>query len=435
MADCLCLGLSIDKVFTILKSIYFIVKILWIKTSPLHPLTRGGDLRTFHLLRHLHQNHDVTFVGMTADPGQIEGAQRSDEYCSRSLWAHEPKASLKLARWKFRLGALANLFSRLPYAVARFRSASLRRLLVETLKRESFDIIVSDFLFPAASMPWEMKDGTQTPWVLFQHNVESMIWRRRAEGLTGVIGMYWKRQRDRMWRFESQISSRFDGVLAVSDEDSRIFREEMRLSNVIGVVPTGVDLDYFQALPKASFPTPTVLFMGSMDWYANVDAVLYFVSDIWPKVREELPEARFLIVGRQPPSEILALHSMDMGIEVTGTVPDVRPYMRKAHLMVVPLRIGGGTRLKIYEAMAAELPVVSTRVGAEGLPVVHGKHLLIADDSASIANEVVRVLLSPDLAGSLSQNAFQEVVQFMSWKAAASIFESSCQGLLKEATL
>lgn len=429
------MGLSIDEVSTILKSPYFILKILWIKTSPLHPLTRGGDLRTFHLLRHLHQNHDVTFVGMTADPGQVEGAQRSDEYCSRSRWAHEPKASLKLARWKFLLGALANLFSRLPYAVARFRSASLRRLLVETLKRESFDIIVSDFLFPAASMPWEMKEGTQTPWVLFQHNVESMIWRRRAEGLTGVKGRYWKRQRDRMWRFESQLSARFDGVLAVSDEDSRIFRQEMKLSNVIGVVPTGVDLDYFQALPKAPFPTPTVLFMGSMDWYANVDAVLYFVSDIWPKVRERLPEATFLIVGRQPPSEILALHSTDMGVEVTGTVPDVRPYMRKAHVMVVPLRIGGGTRLKIYEAMAAELPVVSTTVGAEGLPVVHGKHLLIADDSASIANEVIRVLLSPDLAGSLSQNAFQEVVQFMSWKAAASVFESSCQGLLKEATL
>jgi glycosyltransferase involved in cell wall biosynthesis len=307
--------------------------------------------------------------------------------------------------------------------------------VAKLISLQQHDVIVSDFLFPAASLPWELKVGTQAPWVLFQHNVESMIWRRRAEGLTGVKGMYWKRQRDRMWRFESQLSARFDGVLAVSDEDSRIFREEMRLSNVIGVVPTGVDLDYFQALPKAPFLTPTVLFMGSMDWYANVDAVLYFVSDIWPKVRERLPEAKFLIVGRQPPSEILALHSTDMGVEVTGTVPDVRPYMRKAHVMVVPLRIGGGTRLKIYEAMAAELPVVSTTVGAEGLPVVHGKHLLIADDSASIANEVIRVLLSPELAGSLSQNAFQEVVQFMSWKAAASVFESSCQGLLKEATL
>jgi polysaccharide biosynthesis protein PslH len=408
------------------------MRLLWIKTSPLHPLTRGGDLRTFHVLRHLHQRHKVTFVGMTADAGQIDGALRSGEYSSHSSWIYEPKASLQLAKWRFLAGALANLPSSLPYAVERFRSAKLCRQVAKLISLQQHDLIVSDFLFPAASLPWELKVRTQAPWVLFQHNVESMIWCRRAEGMTGIKGLYWKAQRDRMLRFERRVSARFDAVLAVSEEDARTFSEELGLTNVCGVVPTGVDLDYFQALPKTQSPAPTVVFMGSMDWYANVDGVKWFAEAVWPQILRIVPEARFVVVGRKPPPEIEALAATGMRIEVTGTVSDVRPFLRSADVIVVPLRIGGGTRLKIYEAMAAEVPVVSTRIGAEGLGVVHGRHLLLADTAEDTAAEVVRVLRTPALGTELAWHALEEVARPCSWAAAARIFEDACQGLIHQ---
>ncbi|MCF7785106.1 MAG: glycosyltransferase family 4 protein [Prosthecobacter sp.] len=411
------------------------MRILWIKTSPLHPLTRGGDLRTFHLLRHLHQRHEVTFVGMTADAGQVAGAQQAGEFSTQAVWAHEPRTSLQLAKWKFLAGALFNLTSSLPYAVARFRSNQLRRLLTAKLKEERFDVVVADFLFPAASLPWELKAASKCPWVLFQHNVESMIWRRRAEGKTGAAALYYQGQRDRMLRFERQASRRFDGVLAVSEEDARIFKEEMQLSNVLGVVPTGVDLDYFQSVPRSASAVPTVVFMGSMDWYANVDGVKWFVEAVWPLVQRQMPQARFVVVGRKPPPEILALATSGRNIEVTGTVPDVRPFLRGADVIVVPLRIGGGTRLKIYEAMAAEVPVVSTRIGAEGLSVEDGLHVLLADSAEDTAAQVLKVLRTPVLAAELARHALEEVARPCSWAAAAQIFEAACVGLRQQGSV
>lgn len=406
------------------------MKILWIKTSPLHPLTRGGDLRTFHLLRELHQRHEVTFFGMVADDQQQIGTEKCVEYSSSAYWVKEPKASLKLGRLLFWFGALINLGSKLPYAVARFKSEKLCSESRALLQRENFDFVICDFLFPAASLPWDLKQKSKCPWLLFQHNVETMIWERRVHGRSMFTAWYWRIQRERMFKFEQEFSSRFDGVLTVSDDDSYQFREKFRLNNVLGCVPTGVDLDYFKALPKQPSQIPTVVFMGSMDWYANVDAVLWFAELIWPQILKCVPNARFQIVGRQPPAAIKALGSEIRQIEVTGTVPDVRPYLRSAHVMAVPLRIGGGTRLKIFEAMAAEIPVVSTTIGAEGLAVTHGRHALIADEADDFASAIVKVLLSSDLGTQISQCAMEEVAIPNSWKAASAVMEQHLRNLI-----
>ena len=173
------------------------MRILWVKTSPLHPLTRGGDLRTFQLLRELHQRHEITFTGMTGDAGQREGATQADAYSTRSFWTHEPKCSLKAGRLRFAAGAVANLFSNVPYAAQRFTSKRWRDQISRILDERPFDVILCDFLFPAASLPWDKKKPAQA-WVLFQHNVECMIWKRRAAERTGVPGLYFKSQWQRM---------------------------------------------------------------------------------------------------------------------------------------------------------------------------------------------------------------------------------------------
>ena len=408
------------------------MRVLWIKTSPLHPLTRGGDLRTFNILKHLHQRHEVTFVGMIADKEQELGSRESDQYSSQAVWVRESKTSLKLSRLRFMAGAAVNILSSLPYAVSRFRSSTLHESLAKLLKTKKFDVLICDFLFPAASLPWELKAGCGFPWVLFQHNVESMIWARRCSEMRGVSGIYFRSQWRRMLKFETTASLRFDAVLVVSEEDERIFQEQLLLPNLVGSVPTGVDLEFFQTTPRMLTIRPTVMFMGSMDWYANVDAVTWFVGSIWHLVRSRVPESRFVIVGRQPPPAIRDLSSESEGIEVTGTVPDVRPFLRSAHAMVVPLRIGGGTRLKIFEAMAAEVPVVSTTIGAEGLPVVHGKHILIGDDAESIADAVVNLLCQPKLGLQLSQVALAEIATPNSWDAAAQTMERLLAPILNQ---
>jgi polysaccharide biosynthesis protein PslH len=367
--------------------------------------------------------HEVTFVGIVADQTQIQGSKCSDLYSSYAVWVDEPKASLNPSRLSFIVGAFINLASDFPYAVERFRSDSLRRKITELLKSKDFDVLICDFLFPAASLPWEFKDGAPTPWVIFQHNVESMIWKRRADKRCGLPGFYLRSQWKRMLNFENNICQKFDAVLSVSEDDASIMRQTMGLPNVLGSIPTGVDIEYFQAIPKSLALQPTVIFMGSMDWYANAEGVEWFVEKVWPLIRDHVSEARFLIVGRQPTPSISALASQTSGIEVTGTVPDVRPHLRSAHVMVVPLRIGGGTRLKIFEAMAAEVPVVSTTIGAEGLEVVHGRHALIADDAKSFADAVVSLLCRVDLRTNIINSALTEVAEPNSWDAAAKTME------------
>ncbi|MFZ4764480.1 MAG: glycosyltransferase [Roseimicrobium sp.] len=379
------------------------------------------------MLKQLHARHEVVFAGLVSGEEQQKGTEQAGEYCSKAYWVdHSTPSHQSLA---FAAGALANLLpGSKPYAVARFASHKLHDLIASVLEAEAFDLVVCDFLFPAASLPWHLHKPGQSPhWVLFQHNVESLIWERRAASKRGLASLYLKAQASRMRSFEGTQCRKFDGILTVSADDSATLTAKFDLPQVLGVVPTGVDAAYFQALPREIPLRPTIVFVGSMDWYANVDAVTFFANEVWPRVRQELPNAVFQIVGRTPPPDVIALQSEAMGIEVSGTVPDVRPFMRRSHAMVVPLRIGGGTRLKIYEAMAAELPVVSTRIGAEGLPVADGEHLLLADDAEQMATAVLRLCRDVTYGQHLAQQAYSEVIAKHTWEAAAAEFERLCR--------
>jgi glycosyltransferase involved in cell wall biosynthesis len=163
-----------------------------------------------------------------------------------------------------------------------------------------------------------------------------------------------------------------------------------------------------------------------MDWLPNEEGVRWFCQAVWPSVRSAIPHARFRIVGRSPSAAILALASEANGVEVTGSVPDVRPHLEAATAMVVPLRIGGGTRLKIFEAMGMECPVISTTIGAEGLPVTHGVHLVIADGASDNAQACRDLVSNPDRASSIAQNAADFVRTYHSWTGVARAFSDAC---------
>ena len=365
------------------------MKILWVKPGKLLPLDSGGKLRTFNILRQLSATHDLTYLS-------YYGGRRDVEY-EREVVRHLPGAvavhtaapdSTALER---RLDYARRIFWRAPYAVSKFTDPRVQTTLAEWLSARRFDVAVCDFLSSALNFPRELA----VPTVLFQHNVECVLWQRKAQLETNwTERMVARLEYAKMRRFEPEQVRRFHHVIAVSERD-RETMASMVDPDRISVVPTGVDLAQFRYEPDRRPSGATVLFTGSMDWEPNIDGVEYFCARIWPLVLERVPSARFQIVGRDPHPRVRRLASSS--VEVTGTVPAVTDYLRAAAVFVVPLRIGGGTRIKIYEGMAMGTATVSTRVGAEGLDVTHGRDILLADEPEAFAEAIVTLLQNEDL--------------------------------------
>jgi len=275
--------------------------------------------------------------------------------------------------------------------VTKFTARSVRHLLSEWLSERRFGVAVCDFLSASLNFP----NSVMTPTVLFQHNVESALWRRQADWEPNLLKrLAFKLEAFKMARYERATLARFRHVIAVSEVD-RDTMKTLAPQSQFSVVPTGVDVQQYRSF-RAHWPKGhLVMFTGSMDWEANIDAVDFFCRDVWPRIRARVPDAHFRIVGRDPHPRVQSLASDS--VEVTGTVPSVLEHLSEASVVVVPLRIGGGTRLKIYQAMAMGKAVVSTTIGAEGLDVSHGRDVLLADEATSFADAVVTLLLDEDL--------------------------------------
>ncbi len=394
------------------------MKILWIKTDFLHPTNRGGQIRTLEMLRVLHRRHEVHYLAL--DDGKFpEGAGRAGEYSSAAYAvAHVPPAKTSP---KFAAQLVKGLAAELPLAISRWGSERMRAKLAELNRTHRFDAKVCDFLFPAVNL--EGLDDV----ILFQHNVEATIWRRHAEhGQTALHRWYFSGQYERMRRFEERVCREARRVVAVSEADAKEIAEAYGVKGVEWV-PTGVDVDYFAGSQERAQETDLV-FIGSMDWMPNIDAALWFAEEILPRIRARRPETSVAFVGRQPTAEVEALAKATRGFRVTGTVPDVRPWLNAGRISIVPLRIGGGTRLKIYESMAAARAVVSTSVGAEGLDYEDGENLVVADGPERFAEACLRLLDNEAERERLGANARRFVRGKYSWESVTSRFEGYLAG-------
>jgi glycosyltransferase involved in cell wall biosynthesis len=292
----------------------------------------------------------------------------------------------------------------------------MAHLIEETVARERFDSIVCDFITPAINFPSIASS------VVFQHNVETMIWRRHAVNSRNLLEKaYLNLQARRMFDYERSVCRGARHVIAVSREDARLMQEIFDLKNVSSI-PTGVDVERFT--PARESPRGDLVFVGSMDWLPNIDGMRFFCEEILPLIRRKRPACRLTIVGREPSREIRALAERDLLIDVTGTVADVRPYLWKSAVSIVPLRIGGGTRMKIYEAMAARIPVVSTTVGAEGLDIHPPDDILIADSAADFAAQCLELLENASARARQADLAWKLVAENFGWDSIARQFES-----------
>jgi len=394
--------------------------LLFISPRFLFPTDEGGKIRTSNILRQMKGGAFHIVLASPAPPGAEAHRAELDAVCDDFQgW---PATSASMSR---RLRAL--LDSR-PVSVATDDTPHGREA-VSKLLAATPDLVLVDFPHAAVLIP----DRFRIPSVMFTHNVEAEIYERHARLARFPMRLLWPGQARKMQRFEGDTLRRFDRVIAVSKRDAKALQSRFALPHV-DPIDTGVDLEFFQPMPPPPPSAPgagTIVFTGVMDSPANIEGVRTFMTEIWPILIRTRPEGRAVIVGRNPPAALKA--AAPPGITFTGTVDDIRPHVANAHLVVIPLEVGSGTRIKAFEAMAMGRPVVSTTIGVEGLDVVDKEHLLIADTPADFAAAIDRLLSDPALCATLAANARALVERRFSWAHVARQFEAICLDALHPA--
>jgi len=366
------------------------------------PADFGGALRAFNLLKQVALHHKVTALcyGTPEDKRRLHEALPLQEVHTLPFgWKHRHR----------RLGQLFSCFSRHSFFQQSVTGPRYERALHALLADGRFDIVHTEF-----SHLGPFKLHTHALKVLDAHNVEWDNFRRMyAASAWGLRKLHYWAEYKKLRADELRTCRAHDGIVATSTRDLALFAKH--LPGLRGaVVPNGVDLEYFRPSQQVQPQPFHFVFTGHMAYVPNHDGVLWFLDNIWPRILQKHPQARASIVGKNPPPFLLARQSQSL--RVTGTVEDVRPYMEEASVYVVPLRMGGGTRLKIAEAMAMKKPLVTTRIGCEGIALTHEKTALIEDSPEGFANACLRLAGDEALQQRLAEEAFHMASTF-SWQA------------------
>ena len=390
----------------------------------LFPMDTGGKIRTVQLLRHLRSAFDITLVSNFDPAKDTPHVPEMQELCGE--FHGVPRTDVRKYSAAFYLRVLARAVSRYPVTVIGDFSDELSAKIRDLLQRRRYDLLVCDFLQPSLNLA----GGQRIPTLLFQHNVESVIVRRHWETATNpALKLFWSGQWRKMLRFEREACRRFDGVVTVSELDKLTLEKDFGARNVFAI-PTGVDTDFFE--PGTEPPEDnTLIFTGAMDWLPNEDAIIFFAEEILHRLQAIIPSVSLTVVGRNPSRRLLERTRRYREVSIVGRVEDIRPYVHRHAVYIIPLRIGGGTRIKAYEAMAMAKPIVSTRIGVEGLPVRDADHLVLADHPDDFAAAVARLLKDHAARIALGARARAFVKTHASWHHAGAVFASACRAVAR----
>jgi polysaccharide biosynthesis protein PslH len=392
---------------------------LFVAPRYLLPADSGGKIRTGHVLRGLKGGaFELTMLSPAPEGAAARDAAELAKLCDR--YANWPEAHRDRL---FSILRARHLLSRLPIPVATDISAAGRALIKSELARKP-DLVVVDFPHTIVLLPGTIQAAS----VLFTHNVETEIFARH-QGLAKNIFLraIWRNQLEKMRRFEGEALRRCDAVIAVSERDKILFGTDYGVT--ASVIPTGVDLETFAfRAPSRDNPVkPNIVFTASMDSYANIDGMRWFMDAVWPLIAAARTDASVTVVGRKPDQKLVRdAQERKLPWTFTGFVDDVRPFLYDATVYIIPLRVGGGTRIKAYEAMAAGRPVVSTAIGVEGLPLEPERHYLLADGPAAFAQSVLRLLQDGELRQRVAAEAHAVVERNFSARNVARVFEEIC---------
>lgn len=391
------------------------LRILIVCPEPPAPPTWGFALRVYHLGRELGRHHDVTLLTYdTQDP-----TRDWDELASR-FSVH----GVKGRRGSRRAMQARSLVSRRSFHLRRFQTAEMQRAILDVGARGAFDIIQVE---SSQMFGFEFPDRAAV--VIDEHNIEHDLVRRVAQlERSKARRAYLQLECRKVHREEVAAWRRADGCVLTSDNDEQKLHDEVPSART-RVVPNGVDLEYFSPAESA-VDTDSIVFVGAINYRPNSDAVVYLAERILPLVRRSRPRATLTVVGPGAPAEVRRLAG-NGAVRIVGRVPDVRPYMAAASVLTAPLRMGGGTRLKVLEGLAMAKAVVSTRVGCEGLDVRPDLDLLVADDEETFAGCVVRLMDDPHLRQQLGRAGRRRVEERYSWAAVTGELEDFYRHLVQ----
>ncbi|AWM39263.1 glycosyltransferase family 4 protein [Gemmata obscuriglobus] len=380
------------------------------------PLTSGKRIRTFNLLARLAPRHNVTVL-CHRNPDRDEALAAEEAFRDAGIeTVVVDRAVPSKSGPGFYARLAGNLLSPLPYSVSTHTSPALAEAARAFDAERDVDVWHCEWTPYAQVLRAALGPKMESArWTVMAHNVESLIWRRYAETAENPMKRWYIRQQLRKFeRFERWAYAAATTAVAVSREDAALMRAEFG-GRRVRVVENGVDVAYFRPQRDVERTPAQMLFMGSLDWRPNQDAAAQLLTHILPAVRAEVPHATAVLVGRRPPEWLRALAADTPGAELHADVPDVRPFLARCEFLTVPLRIGGGSRLKILEALAAGTPVVSTRVGAEGLELEPNRDLLVAETPEGMVNATLAAIRAGDQLQDTAESGRQRVLARYSW--------------------
>lgn len=387
------------------------MKIFWLGHNLAYP-PKGGPLqRNYNLLREAAREHEVHALVFDQPASRPQGVTTQDcvealaKFCASVDWVPLPTDSFGGRYWR----AINGLVTGEPYEFRWLRSKQMVEKLQRLIERVHFDVVHADTLGLSPYVRYIPHAGT----VLNHHDIESELVRRRALHERNVLWRaFWSQEAAHLLAAEKRWCPTFDVNVVVSNDEGQVVKDSCG-DSAICVVPNGVDVQYFTPRPDPG--GARLLFCGRLDQLANRGAITYFFKSIWPELSSRVKHLEIDVVGKNPPTWLLELSQRDQRVHVPGFVDDVRPYFQKATVFVCPITDGGGTRLKILDALAMGMPIVSTTFAASGLTLRDGEHVLLADTPEAYIKQVINVLSSMELRRKLAQRGWDIVQQTYSW--------------------
>lgn len=372
-----------------------------------YPPNKGDKIRSFHLLKHLASQYRVhlgTFVDDVDDWHHVDAVKA---LCASTCF-------VKLNPTRARILSLRGFLSGNPLTLTYYRSSELRRWVRNTMAAHSIQRVVA---FSSAMAQFaDQFSGVRR--VMDFVDVDSDKWAQYAVSKRWPMSWVYRRESETLLSYERSVAERWDASVLVSNDEADLFRRLVpRAAARVSGISNGVDSEYFSPQHDYLNPypaaTPVLVFTGAMDYWANVDAVVWFAQNVFPQVRAHIKEARFYIVGSRPATEVQALGQLD-GVTVTGSVPDVRPYVHHAVAAVAPLRIARGIQNKVLEALSMARPVIATTAAAEGLKSRPKDAMWVADDAQDYAQQCIAILRG-EIAPQAGASGRQCVIEHYSW--------------------
>jgi glycosyltransferase involved in cell wall biosynthesis len=399
------------------------MRVLFLSQVLPYPLDAGPKMRSYFVLRHLVQQHQVTLLTFVRPADRPEDIAHLAEFCHAVYTV--PMFRNRLRDVKF---LVQSLFARQPFLIIRDQVPAMTDRIQQLVREESFDVIHADQLWMAQYALAARTVSARPKLILDQHNAVHLIPQRLADGEANLVKQrFLAREADVLAVYEPEVCRRFDHVVWVTEEDRQAVAA-LSTATANGQAPSTV-------IPICADPAQTrpvgreanqrrITFLGGLHWPPNAQGVLWFAREVLPQIRAEIPEAVLTVIGKSPPAGLAGA-----GIEITGYVTDLRPYLAETAVFIVPLHAGGGMRVKILDAWSWGLPVVSTTIGAEGIDTQHGQDILMADTAQAFAQAVIRLLKDPTLAQQLGQNGRQAVAQKYDWRVIYSAWDEVYRGV------